>query len=49
MQNIVSDEVINEEVDSTIELKRLELQEKEKECETQVWLKELESEIAVQL
>ena len=44
-ENIVSDEEIVEDGDSTIELKKVELQEKEKEHETQ----ELKCEIAVQL
>ena len=51
-ENVVSDEEAGKSVESAVELKRLELQEKEKECETQVWLKELEirePEIAVQL
>ena len=51
-ENVVSDEGAGESVESAVESKRLELQEKEKECETQVRLKELEireREIAVQL
>ena len=35
-ENVVSDEEAGKSVESVVELKRLELQEKEKECETQV-------------
>ena len=35
-ENVVSDEEAGKSVESAVELKRLELQEKEKECETQV-------------
>ena len=35
--NVVSDEEAGENVESAVELKRLELQEKGKERETQVW------------
>jgi len=48
----LSDEDVIEESTSTVALRRIELQEKEKECEAQFRLKELEikeHEIAVQL
>ena len=35
-ENVVSDEEAGESVENAVELKRLELQEKEKESETQV-------------
>ena len=49
-ENVVSDKEAGKSVESAVESKRLKFQEKEKECETQVRLKELEikeHEIAV--
>ena len=51
-ENLISDEEVYEEGESVIELKRLELQGREREREAQVRLKELEireHEIAVQI